>query len=52
MHGYFCFAGITPPEQPQKLYLYDDKHDKNLLFWKLNTVTITINTGFSDKELI
>lgn len=52
MDGFFCFAGNTTPEQPQKRYLYDDKHDKNLLFWKLNTVTITVNTGFSDKELI
>ena len=52
MDGFFCFAGISSPEQPQKLYLYDHKHDKNLLFWKLNTVTITVKTGFSDKELI
>lgn len=52
MDGFFCFAGISPPEQPQKLYLYDHKHDKNLLFWKLNTFTITVKTGFSDKELI
>lgn len=35
MDGFFCFAGISSPEQPQKLYLYDHKHDKNLLFWKL-----------------
>lgn len=52
MDGFFCFAGISSPEQPQKLYLYGHKHDKNLLFWKLNTVTITVKTGFSDKELI
>ena len=26
--------------------------NSNLLFWKLNTVTITVKTGFSDKELI
>lgn len=52
MDGVFCFAGISPPEQPQKVYLFDHKHDKNLLFWKLHTVTITVKTGFSDKELI